>query len=60
MLRRFSNILFFGVIAIFTVVGCGQKGPLYLPDEPTTAKKQKEKQQLPSKPKPSEQTDASE
>jgi len=38
--------LFFGVVAITlaSLVGCGQKGPLYLPDETQQQEKEKEKE----------------
>ena len=38
--------LFFGVVAISlaSLAGCGQKGPLYLPDETQQQEKEKEKE----------------
>lgn len=38
--------LFFGVVAITlaSLAGCGQKGPLYLPDETQQQEKEKEKE----------------
>jgi predicted small lipoprotein YifL len=43
-----------GVIFCFLLCGCGQKGPLYLPDQPAAQAKQKDTTQA----KPKKDTNA--